>query len=60
MSVDGHEEMLEQVWEEALDELPNGNEDEVLRLVAQKIRQRTEYGEYLYSIQKGECCEGGD
>ena len=50
MSVDGYEEMLEQVWEEANEQLPNGTEKEVLELVAKLIDQRGEYGDYLYSI----------
>ena len=53
MSVDGHEEMLEQVWEEANEQLPNGTEKEILELVAKLIDQRGEYGDYLYSLQKG-------
>ena len=53
MSVDGYEEMLEQVLMEVDELLPNGTKEEKDRLIAELIKERGEYGDYLYSLSKG-------
>ena len=54
MSVDGHEEMLEQVQEEVDELLPNGTEEEKDKLFKELVEQRAELGDYMYSLQKGD------
>jgi len=52
MSVDGHEEMLEQVQEEVDELLPNGTEEEKDKLFKELVEQRAELGDYIYSLTK--------
>ena len=52
MSVDGHEEMLEQVFEEVEEQLPNGTEEEKDKLFKELVEYRAELGDYMYSLQK--------
>jgi len=52
MSVDGHEEMLEQVQEEVDGLLPNGTEEEKDKLFKELVEQRAELGDYIYSLTK--------
>ena len=54
MSVDGHEEMLEQVQMQVDEELPNGTKEERKKLFDRLEEQASNYGEYLYSLSKGE------
>ena len=54
MSVDGQEEMLEQVQMQVEEELPNGTIEEREKLFDQLVEQRGNYGDFLYSMSKGD------
>jgi hypothetical protein len=53
MSVDGQEEMLEQVQQEVDEQLPNGTDKEKEKLFKELVEHRAELGDYMYSLQKG-------